>query len=64
MHGLEDKLELLPQRVEAIDLAYNHIDKQERLKDYRNDISDHVPIKITIEIKNVILCKIMDKVFT
>lgn len=47
---LDNKLTICPDRVEAVDLAYADIeDKQERLSNYRKKISDHVPVKITVD---------------
>jgi len=49
--SLEDKMIIRPERVEAVDVLYkSEEDRQERLKQYRDKISDHVPIKITIEL--------------
>ena len=48
---LDDKMSIRSERVEAVDKAYpKEQDKQERLKQYRAKISDHVPIKITIDL--------------
>lgn len=48
---LDNKLDIRPDRVEAVDKAYADIeDKQERLRNYRKRISDHVPVKISVEL--------------
>lgn len=47
---LEDRMVIRPERVDAIDKLYEQEeDRQERLKCYRDKISDHVPIKIVVE---------------
>ena len=47
---LEDRMVIRPERVDAVDKLYEQEeDRQERLKSYRDKISDHVPIKIVIE---------------
>ena len=48
---LEDKMLISPSRVEAVDSLYKkETDRNERLKLYRDKISDHVPIKITVDL--------------
>lgn len=49
---LEKKLVLIPQRVEALSKYYADVNAPaDKLKGYRTEISDHVPIKLTINLK-------------
>ena len=50
-NGLEKKLMLFPQRVEALTKYYKEEEQSvEKLRKYRTEISDHVPIKLTIDL--------------
>lgn len=47
---LDKKLMLVPQRVEALSKYYESgASLSEKLKDYRAEVSDHVPIRLTVD---------------
>lgn len=49
---LDTKLTLVSQRIEALDKYYLNIDEPaQKLKEYRAEISDHVPIKLVVDIR-------------
>lgn len=49
---LDSKLILSPQRVEALGKYFpESIEASDKLRDYRMKVSDHVPIKMTIDLK-------------
>lgn len=49
---LDTKLILVSQRVEALDKYYPDIGEPvQKLKEYRSEISDHVPIKLMVDIR-------------
>lgn len=49
---LENKLILIPQRIEALSKYFSYTSEAiEKLKSYRTKVSDHVPIKMTIDFK-------------
>jgi len=47
---LDKKLMLQPQRVEALSKYYTNGQPSEKLEEYRKEISDHVPIKLIVNI--------------
>ena len=48
--SLDRKLLLIPQRIETLNKYYMHIDKPaEKLRTYRREVSDHVPICLKID---------------
>ena len=49
---LERKLILVPQRIETLDKYYKSAGSpEEKLKEYRAEVSDHVPIRLTVDFK-------------
>lgn len=49
---LDTKLVLVPQRIEPLSKYYSSTgEPADKLKEYRAEVSDHVPIKLTIDLK-------------
>lgn len=49
---LDQKLVLIPQRIEVLSKYYTNADNPaDKLKEYRTEISDHVPIRLTVDFK-------------
>lgn len=49
---LDRKLVLIPQRIEMLSKYYSDVDTPaDKLKEYRAEISDHVPIRLTVDLK-------------
>lgn len=49
---LDTKLVLIPQRIEPLDKYYSGTaEPADKLKEYRAEVSDHVPIKLTVDFK-------------
>lgn len=49
---LDKKLILVPQRIETLGKYYTHLgDPADKLTAYRAEVSDHVPIKMTVDFK-------------
>lgn len=49
---LDTKLVLIPQRIEPLNKYYSGTaDPADKLKEYRAEVSDHVPIKLTVDFK-------------